>query len=132
MTCSGHSPHAVGMDKIHPLLAAVAAGGTVKEVICARISLVEQGNEVVLHGSLLGHIEAELPVHGLELVACFIHAFILLQFCLSVKGVMGDFFRIHLVGLGSAQGIILKALMRIGFTALTKIPASESHVATGS
>ena len=54
----------VGMDEIHPLLAAIAACGTVKEVIGTRIGLVKQGNEVVFHGSFLVHIEAELPVHG--------------------------------------------------------------------
>ena len=54
----------VGMDKIHPFLAAVAAGRTVKEIIGSRISLVKKGNKVVFHGSFLGHIEGGLPVHG--------------------------------------------------------------------
>ena len=54
----------VGIDKIHPLLAAIAARGAVKEVISARIGLVKEGNEVVFHGGFLFHIEAELPIHG--------------------------------------------------------------------
>ena len=96
----------VGVNKIHPFLAAVAAGGTVKEVVRARVRLVEQCNEVVLHGSFLCHKEAELPVHCFELVACFIHASILLQFCPSVKSISCDFFGIRLVRLGRAEGII--------------------------
>lgn len=77
----------VDMDKIHPFLAAVTACGAVKEVICARIGLVEQSNEYILHGGLLSYIKAGLSVHGFELVVCFIHVCILLQFCPPVKGV---------------------------------------------
>ena len=55
----------VGMDKVHPFLAAIAACRAVKEVIGARKGLVKQGNEVVFHGSLLCHVETELAVHGL-------------------------------------------------------------------
>ncbi len=57
-----HMP--VGMDEVHPFLAAVVAGRTVKEVVCAWVGLIQQGNEVVLHGGLLCHKEAELTVHG--------------------------------------------------------------------
>ncbi len=53
----------VGMDEIHPFLAAVASCGAVKEIIGARIGLVKKGNEVILHCSFLGHEKAELPVH---------------------------------------------------------------------
>ncbi len=35
------------------------------EVICARECLVQQGNEVVLHGGFLSLVEAGLAVHGL-------------------------------------------------------------------
>lgn len=81
----------VGMDEIHPFLAAVAACRAAEEVVRARISLVKQGDEVVLHGCLLRHIETELAVHGFQLAPCFIHGSILLEFCPSVKGVTGDF-----------------------------------------
>ncbi len=54
----------VGIDKVHPFLAAVAAGRAVKEAISTRKGLVEQGNEVVFQGSLVSHIETELAVHG--------------------------------------------------------------------
>ena len=125
-----HMP--VGMDEIHPFLAAIAAHRTVKEIIRTRIGLVKEGNEIVLHGSLLLHVEAELAVHGFQLVACFIHASILLQFCPVVKGIAGDFLESALSVLGVRSESSPKSLIRIGFTALTKMPASESHVATGS
>lgn len=48
------------MDKIHLFLAAIAACRTVKESIFTRISLVDEGNEVVFHGSLLVHVKTEL------------------------------------------------------------------------
>ena len=59
----------VGADKIHPLLAAVAAGGAVKEVVGARKGLVEKRNEIILHRGLLIHVEAKLSVHGFQLVS---------------------------------------------------------------
>lgn len=57
---------------------------------------------VVLHGSLLGHIKAKLPFHGLKLVSCFIHASILLQFCPAVNRVAGNLFEIGLIRFGCA------------------------------
>lgn len=99
-----HMP--VGVDKIHSFLGAVTAGRTVKEVIGSGIGLIQKGNEVVFHGSFLVHIETELPIHCFELIACFIHASILLQFCPSVKSISCDFFGIRLVRLGRAEGII--------------------------
>ena len=110
----------VGMDEVHPFLAAVAACRAVKEVIGTRKCLVQQGNEVVLHGGLLCHVEAELAVHGFELVACFIHASILLQFRPAVKGITCDFFGISLVGLGRAQGIVPEVLDEHGINGADK------------
>ena len=99
-----HMP--VGVDKIHPFLGAVTASRTVKEVIGSGIGLIQKGNEVVFHGSFLVHIETELPVHCFELIACFIHASILLQFCPAVKSITGDFFRIRFICLWSTQRVI--------------------------
>lgn len=120
------------MDEVHPYLAAIAAGRAVKEVIGVKVGLVKQGDKVALHGSLLSHIEPELPVHGFELVACFVHASILLQFSPAVKGIACDFLESALSVLGVRRESSPKSLMRMGFTALIKMPASESHVATGS
>ena len=55
-----------------------------------------------------------------KLVACFIHAFILLQFCPTVKSVTGDFFRIRLICLGSTQRIITKILDKDGIYSTDK------------
>ena len=54
----------------------------------------------------LVHIKTELPVHCFELVACFIHASILLQFCPAVKSITGDFFRIRFICLWSTERVI--------------------------
>ena len=62
-----HMP--VGVDKVHPLLAAVTASGAVEEVVGSRKGLIKKRNEVILHGGLLLHVEAELPVHGFQLVS---------------------------------------------------------------
>ena len=53
----------VGMNEIYPFLAAVIAGRTVKEVINARVSLIQQGDEVILVRGFLFHVEAELVIH---------------------------------------------------------------------
>ena len=107
-----HMP--VGVDKIHPFLAAVTAGRAVKEVIGAGIGLVKECNEVVFHCGLMVHVEAELPVHGFKLVANFIHMVILLQICPAVKCIPGDFLCIGLIGFRRAQGIIAKLLDKDG------------------
>ena len=99
----------VGIYKIYPFLATVCACRTVKEVIGARVDLVKKCDEAVLRGGLLIHIKAELPVHGFELVTCFIHVSILLQFCLSVKSIASDFLGIRLVRLRGTEGIVLEA-----------------------
>ena len=51
-------------DKVHPFLGAVTAGRAVKEVINARVSLIQQGDEVILVRGFLFHVEAELVIHG--------------------------------------------------------------------
>ena len=96
----------VGVDKVHPFLGAVTAGRAVKEVIGSGIGLIQKGNEIVFHGSFLIHVETELPVHCFELVAYFIHASILLQFCPAVKSITGDFFRIRFIRLWSTERVI--------------------------
>lgn len=121
----------VGVDKIHLFLAAVTADGIVKEVIGPGIGLIQEGNEVVFHGSFLVHIETELPVHCLELIACFIHASILIQFCPTVKSIAGDFLEFTLSVLGVQRESSPKSLMRIELTILTKISALEGQLATG-
>ena len=110
----------VCVDKIHPFLAAVTACRAVKEIVCARIGLVKQGNEVILHGGLLCHIEAELAVHSFEVVACFIHISILLQFCPPVKSIACNLFGICLIGLRGAQGIIPELLDEDGINGTDK------------
>ncbi len=59
----------VGGCKINPFLAAVTACRTVKVSINARIGLVKDADEVILHGCLVLHIKAELTVHGFKLIA---------------------------------------------------------------
>lgn len=82
----------VGVDKVPlPFLDAVTTGRVFKEVIGSRIGLIQKGNEGVFYGSFLVHIETELPVHCFELVACFILALILLQFCPAVKSITNGF-----------------------------------------
>ena len=62
-----HMP--VGVEKVHPLLAAVTASRAFEEVVGSRKGLVKKRNEVVLHGGLLLHVEAEFPVHSFQLVS---------------------------------------------------------------
>ena len=107
-----HMP--VGVDKIDPLLAAVAAGGAVEETVGSRKGLVKKRDEIVLHGCLLIDVEAELPVHGFQLVARFVHRTILPQLCPAVKSKSRDFLRIGLVSLGRAKGFITEVLDELG------------------
>ena len=107
-----HMP--VGVNKIDPLLAAVAAGGAVEETVGSREGLVKKRDEIVLHGCLLIDVEAELPVHGFQLVARFVHRTILPQLCPSVKSKSRDFLRIGLVSLGRAKGFIPEVLDELG------------------
>lgn len=72
------------------------------------IGLVKKGDEVILHGSLLVHIEAKLPDHGFELITCFIHVSILPQICPVVKGITRDFFSIYFIGFWRAEEIVTK------------------------
>src|SRR5699024_3521325 len=99
-----HMP--VGVDKIHPFLGAITAGRAVKEVIGSGIGLIQKGNDVLFHSSFLVHIKAELPIHCFELISCFIHTSILLQFCPAVKSITRDFFRIRFICLWSTQRVI--------------------------
>ena len=57
----------VGVNEIHPFLTAVFAGGTVKVGIGTGIGLVDETDQVILHGSFMFHIEIKLAVHGFEL-----------------------------------------------------------------
>lgn len=54
----------VGIDKIHPLLAASVASRAGKEIIGSRISLVKKRNQIIFHCSFLIHIESKVSVHG--------------------------------------------------------------------
>ena len=115
--------------QIPPFLAAITADMTVKEVIGSRIGLIQKENEVVFHGSFLTHIETKLPVHCFELVACFIHASILLQFCPAIKSITGDFFRIRFICLWSTRGESFSiSLIRMGVSALTEMTVLERQV----
>ena len=107
-----HMP--VGVDKIDPLLAAVAAGGAVEEIVGSREGLVKKRDEIVLHGGLLIGVEAELPVHGFQLVARFVHRTILPQLCPAVKSKSRDFLGICLVGLGRAKGFVSEVSDELG------------------
>ena len=113
-----HMP--VGIDKVHLFLGVVTAGRAVKEVIGSGIGLIQKGNEVVFHGSFLVHIETELPVHCFELVAYFIHASILLQFCPAVKSITGDFFRIRFIRLWSTERVISEIIDQDGIDSADK------------
>ena len=96
----------VGVHKVHPFLVAVIAGRAVKEAVGAGIGLIEKRNEVVLHGGLSISVEAELPIHGFELIACFVHMSILRQFGPSRKCKTSDFRRICLIRLHCMEGFI--------------------------
>ena len=110
----------VGIDKVYPFLAAVTAGRTVKEVVGTGIGLIQKANEVVFHGSFLIHIETELTVHCFELVACFIHASILLEFCPAVKSITGDFFRIRFIRLWGAEKVFSEIADKDGIDSTDK------------
>lgn len=122
----------VGVDKAHPFLGAVTAGRAVKEVLGSGIGLIQKGNEFVFYGSFLIYIETELAVHWFELVVYFIHASILLQFCLAVKSITGDFFRIRFIRLWNTQRVISEIPDQEGISEMTKMQASESQLVTGS
>ena len=55
--------------KINPFLAAVTSGWAVKVSINARIGLIKDANEIILHSRLVFHVEAKLTVHGFKLIA---------------------------------------------------------------
>ena len=57
----------VSSKKIHPFLAAVISGGTVKIGVGTWIGLIDESNQVVLQGSFMLHVEVKLPVHRFEL-----------------------------------------------------------------
>lgn len=107
-----HMP--VGVDKINPLLAAVAAGGAVEETVDAGKGLVKKRDEIVLHGGLLIRVKAELPVHGLQLVVRFVHRTILPQLCPAVKSKSRDFPGIGLVSLGGTEGFVAEVSDELG------------------
>jgi len=57
----------VHVNEIHPFLAAVLTGRAVEIGVGIRIGLVNESNQVTLHGSLMFHVEIKLPVYGSEL-----------------------------------------------------------------
>ena len=59
----------VGVDKVYPLLRAIASCGTVKEVVGTGEGLVKQADEVVLHGGLQLHVIPELPIQCFQLAS---------------------------------------------------------------
>ena len=59
----------VGINKVHPLLGAVASCGAVEEGIGTGECLVKKTDEVVLHSSLKLGVVTELAVHSFELVS---------------------------------------------------------------
>ena len=110
----------VGIDTVHPFLGVVTAGGTVKKVIGIEIGLIQKGNIVVFYGGFLVHIEIGLPVNCFELVECFIHASILLRFCLAVKSMTDDFFRISLIRFRSRERVITEIPDQDGINSVDK------------
>ena len=59
----------VSANKIHLFLAAVLTGRSVEVGVGPRISLVDETDQVILHGSFMFHVEIKLAVHGFELGA---------------------------------------------------------------
>lgn len=57
--CKGYNFSAEKAEKIPPFLTAIATCRAVKEAICTEMGLSEKSNEIVLHCSLLIHVEAE-------------------------------------------------------------------------
>ena len=55
-----HTP--VCIDKVHPILAAIATGGAVEKAVGTGKGQVKKGDEIVFHGGLLIRVEVELPV----------------------------------------------------------------------
>ena len=91
------APHTVqmpkGRGKVHPLLAAVLTGGAGEKGVDTGKGLIQQGNQVVLHGDLGLRVQAILPVHGFQLVTNCIHRSMLTQFYPVVKTVPGDVYK---------------------------------------
>ena len=54
----------VSTNEIHPFLTAVLAGRAVEIGVGAGLGLVNETNQVILHGSFMFHVEIKLAVHG--------------------------------------------------------------------
>ena len=57
----------VGIEEIHPFLAAVLTGRAVKVGVGTRIGQIDETDQVILHGNFVFHVKIKLAVHGLEL-----------------------------------------------------------------
>ena len=92
-----------GIDKIHPLLAAVAAHRAVKQRTNSRKALLQQLDEVVGAGRAVLASQLILAVQGLELITNRVHRGILTQFVPVVKSESGDLHSVGLIRLAPAQ-----------------------------
>ena len=92
-----------GIDKIHPLLAAVAAHRAVKQRTKSRKALLQQRDEVVGAGRAVLAGQLILAVQGLELITNRVHRGILTQFVPVVKSESGDLHSVGLIRLAPAQ-----------------------------
>ena len=60
-----HMP--VSVNEVHPFLAAVLAGRAIEIGVGTGIGLVDEANQVILHGGFMLHVEIKLAIHGFEL-----------------------------------------------------------------
>ena len=112
--------------KIHPFLAPRLAGRAAEVVVYARETSDREDDEVVLHGSLMLHVEVELAIHGFKLFSDFVHNTILFQvrppsrayFAILMASALSDF--------TLRREFVPKSLINLGFTAVTKRPACVS------
>ena len=100
--------------KIHPFLAPVFTGRAAEVVVYARECLIEKVDEVVLHGSLMLHVEVELAIHGFKLFSDFVHNTILFQVRPAVKSIFCDFDGVCLVRFHLAKGVRSEVLDQFG------------------
>ena len=92
-----------GVHKVHPFLAAIRTNRAVKVSVCAGITLLQQGNQVVAQGGLGLARQLELAMQGLEIITNRVHGSIMRQNRPFVKSELRDFLRVRLVRLHLAD-----------------------------
>ena len=94
------------MSEIHPLLGAVTAYRTVKQLADTGKRLFLKCDEVVCGSGFLLNGQLKLTVHSFQIIADCIHRSIITQFAPIVKSIFGNLHGIRLVCLDLAERII--------------------------